>query len=101
MAEAMDCVGSSSARSANSSAGSTTAAMVPTTLEDLAEEEDVFLPESNDAGRNGAAEESSGDGSVTIQVLQEGPMTETSNQMENDFLHLTIRKQVSYRYSNQ
>ncbi|KAG9352157.1 hypothetical protein JZ751_020570 [Albula glossodonta] len=96
MAEAADCVGSSSASSVHSFSDSTAAAMAPTTLEDLVEEEDVFFSESNNAGRDGT-ERNSADGSVTIPVLKEGPMTETSSQMENEFLHLTIRKQVSYR----
>ncbi|KAJ8413131.1 hypothetical protein AAFF_G00107130 [Aldrovandia affinis] len=96
MAEAADCVGGSLTRSAHSSADSTTPAMVPTTLEDLVEEEDVFLPESNNVGGEGT-EDSSGNATVTLQVLKEAPITERSNQMENEFLHLAIRKQVSYR----
>ncbi|KAG7473647.1 hypothetical protein MATL_G00098070 [Megalops atlanticus] len=98
MAEAADCIGDSSALPVHSAVDSATVMMAPPTLEDLTEEEDVFLPESNPAGQCPKKEKSPRNGSTVVQVSNEGPgETAMENQMENQFLHLAIRKQVSYR----
>uniref|UniRef100_A0A4W5MKP8 Diacylglycerol kinase n=1 Tax=Hucho hucho TaxID=62062 RepID=A0A4W5MKP8_9TELE len=75
----------------HSSTDSPTAIRVPATVEELAEEEDVFLPEmvSPCPGFK------TGEGNVSTRL--EGAGALTAEQLENDFLHLTIRKQVSYR----
>lgn len=70
---------------------SSTAILVPPTLEELAEEEDVFLPEMVSpcpVFKTGEVK-----GKVSTRLEGAG----AAEQLENDFLHLTIRKQVSYR----
>lgn len=84
MAEAADYTEDSSAQSAHCSRDTSEEPVAPLGLEDVTEEEDVFLLESQPA-RVG-----SGTPSRSLDV-------EKDRQQESDFLHLTIRKQVSYR----
>ncbi|KAL4622905.1 diacylglycerol kinase zeta-like isoform X11 [Arapaima gigas] len=67
MADATDRIADSSA----------SGAVVPPTLEELSEEEDVFLPAGDAPGAPRRAK--------------------ASGHLEDEFLHLAIRKQVSYR----
>ncbi|XP_076143761.1 diacylglycerol kinase zeta isoform X4 [Alosa pseudoharengus] len=97
MAEAADMTGDSSTRVAHSSVDSSTTIMVPTTLEDVAEEEDVFLPDSGAESATFRTRECPGNDSKTPQTPREATALTLDSQMENEFLHLTIRKQVSYR----
>lgn len=97
MAEAADTTGDSSTRAAHSSADSSTTIMVPTTLEDVAEEEDVFLPDSGADKTTFRTRECPGNNPQTLQTQTETSALTLDSQMENEFLHLTIRKQVSYR----
>ncbi|XP_048118593.1 diacylglycerol kinase zeta isoform X4 [Alosa alosa] len=97
MAEAADMTGDSSTRAAHSSVDSSTTIMVPTTLEDVAEEEDVFLPDSGAESATFRTRECPGNDSKTPQTPREATALTLDSQIENEFLHLTIRKQVSYR----
>lgn len=97
MAEATDFTGDSSTRAANSSADSSNTIMVPTSLEDLAEEEDVFLPYGGEDRTTFRTRECPVNDSQTLQTRRETTALTLESQMENEFLHLTIRKQVSYR----
>ncbi|XP_041917099.1 diacylglycerol kinase zeta isoform X4 [Alosa sapidissima] len=97
MAEAADMTGDSSTRAAHSSVDSSTTIMVPTTLEDVAEEEDVFLPDSGAESATFRTRECPGNDSKTLQTPREATALTLDSQIENEFLHLTIRKQVSYR----
>ncbi|RXM34380.1 hypothetical protein EOD39_1091 [Acipenser ruthenus] len=92
MAEAASCLGDNAASGAQSSQDSMTMIIVePPNLEDLAEEEDVFLSEADQVGLTLGTEKSSG----TMEVDQRTE-EDREKQMENQFLHLAIRKQVSY-----
>lgn len=87
MADASDCRrGASSQAAAHSPADSLLLGTAPA-LEDVVEEEDVFLPQDS-AARSGTAADGGvqGDGQAC-----------PGKQLESEFLHLTIRKQVSYR----
>ncbi|XP_071237593.1 diacylglycerol kinase zeta-like isoform X10 [Salvelinus alpinus] len=77
----------------HSSTDSPTAILVPPTLEELAEEEDVFLPEMVSP----CPVVKTGEVREKVSTPLEGAEALTAEQLENDLLHLTIRKQVSYR----
>ena len=92
MAEAPDHTGDSATRNAYSSTDSNTMIQVPQTLEEAAEEEDVFLPEIVSPCPVLKPRDCSGNGSGGVVGL---PMSD--GDIEKEFLHLAIRKQVSYR----
>lgn len=87
MAEASDCsqAASSRAAAAHSPADSVLVVMAPA-LEDVVEEEDVFLLQ--DSTLKSRTEATGG---------QEDGLSSPVKQLESEFLPLTIRKQVSYR----
>ncbi|XP_066556716.1 diacylglycerol kinase zeta isoform X4 [Amia ocellicauda] len=73
--------------------------MAPPTLEDLTEEEDVFMADSDPARLSAAPARSPGNGTLKVQRMGSGGpgAEEPDSPLENQFLHLAIRKQVSYR----
>ena len=77
----------------HSSTDSPTATLVPPTIEERAEEEDVFLPEMVSPGPVFNTGEVKG----KVATRLEGAGALTAEQLDNDFLHFAIRKQVSYR----
>ncbi|XP_064780567.1 diacylglycerol kinase zeta-like isoform X4 [Oncorhynchus masou masou] len=77
----------------HSSTDSPTATLVPPTVEERAEEEDVFLPEMVSPGPVFKP----GEVKRKVSTRLEGAGALTAEQLDNDFLHLAIRKQVSYR----
>ncbi|RXM36176.1 hypothetical protein EOD39_12200 [Acipenser ruthenus] len=94
MAEAASCPGDNAASSAQSSQDSKKMVVVePPNLEDLAEEEDVFLPERGQVGLALGTEKCPGYGAMKVE---QGTEEDREKQMENQFLYLAIRKQVSY-----
>ncbi|XP_031686573.1 diacylglycerol kinase zeta-like isoform X18 [Oncorhynchus kisutch] len=92
MAEAPD-TGNRVTPIVHSSTDSPTATLVPPTIEERAEEEDVFLPEMVSPGPVFKPGEVKG----KVSTRLEGAGALTAEQLDNDFLHLAIRKQVSYR----
>ncbi|KAG1971704.1 diacylglycerol kinase zeta [Pimephales promelas] len=94
MAEASEATVDGSSRAAHSSANSLTTVVRPPTLEDVVEEEDVFLSET---GHSGTTLECSGNGTERLAVGREGGLSPQNQAESSEFLHLTIRKQVSYR----
>lgn len=99
MAEASDATVDGSSRAAHSSADSPTTVVIPPTLEDVVEEEDVFLSETGHSSTTLKQHECSGNGTGRLAVGRGGGGALSPEiQAENsEFLHLTIRKQVSYR----
>lgn len=82
MAEASDCSrGASSRAAAHSPADSVLVAMAPA-LEDVVEEEDVFLPQES---------------TLKSRTVAAGVQEDGLASPAREFLPLTIRKQVSYR----
>ncbi|XP_034152657.1 diacylglycerol kinase zeta isoform X12 [Esox lucius] len=77
----------------NNSTDLPVAILVSPTLEELAEEEDVFLSEMVSP----SPFLKTGDCPEKVSTRLEGAGGLTKEQLEKDFLHLTIRKQVSYR----
>ncbi|XP_051512164.1 diacylglycerol kinase zeta-like isoform X8 [Myxocyprinus asiaticus] len=96
MAEASDSSVDASSRAAHSSADSLTMLVMPPTLEDVVEEEDVFLCETGHTGATLKQQECPGNGTERLAVTREVLSTDIQAE-SSDFLHLTIRKQVSYR----
>lgn len=95
MAEASEATVDGSSRAAHSSADSLTTVVIPPALEDVVEEEDVFLSET---GHGGTTLQCSGNGTERLAVGREGGLSPQNQTESSEFLHLTIRKQVSYRY---
>ncbi|KAK7176285.1 hypothetical protein R3I93_000518 [Phoxinus phoxinus] len=94
MAEASEATVDGSSRAAHSSADSLTTVVIPPTLEDVVEEEDVFLSET---GHSGTTLECSGNGSQRrLAVRREGGLSPQNQAESSEFLHLNLRKQVSY-----
>lgn len=86
MAQASECSrGASSRAAAHSPADSVPVVMAPS-LEDVVEEEDVFLPQVSTL-KSG----------TETGAVKEAWLSSPVKQLENEFLPLTIRKQVSYR----
>lgn len=89
MAEASDCSrGASSRVAAHSPADSVLVVMAPA-LEDVVEEEDVFLPQDSTLKSGTKA-----------GGAQEDGLSCPVKQLESEFLPLPIRKQVSYRWAD-
>ncbi|MCI4393246.1 hypothetical protein PGIGA_G00155250 [Pangasianodon gigas] len=87
MAEASECSRAAASRAAAPSpADSLLLLVMAPALEDVVEEEDVFLPQHS-ALKSGTA----------AAGAQEDGLSSPVKQLESDFLPLTIRKQVSYR----
>lgn len=97
MAEASDATVDGSSRAAHSSADSPTTVVIPPTLEDVVEEEDVFLSETGHSGTTLKQHECSGNGTERLAVGRGGALSPEIQTENSEFLHLTIRKQVSYR----
>ncbi|KAK2819660.1 hypothetical protein Q7C36_021306 [Tachysurus vachellii] len=87
MAEAGDCRRAASSRAAapHSPADSLLVLVMAPALEDVVEEEDVFMPQNSTLKRGSEA-----------GAVQEDSVSPVK-QLESEFLPLTIRKQVSYR----
>lgn len=85
MAEASDYSRAASSWAAAAHSPTDSVVMAPA-LEDLVEEEDVFLPQ--DSTLKSRTEATGG---------QEDGLSSPVKQLESEFLPLTIRKQVSYR----
>lgn len=86
MAEASDCSRAASSRAAAHSPADSLVVVMAPALEDVVEEEDVFLSQ-NSTLRSG----------TEAGAMQEDAVSCPVKQLENEFLPLTIRKQVSYR----
>lgn len=97
MAEALDATVDGSPRAAHSSADSPTTVLIPPALEDVVEEEDVFLSESGHSGPTSTPHECPGNGTERLAEGREGEVRPENQAESSEFLHLTIRKQVSYR----
>ncbi|KAA0723469.1 hypothetical protein E1301_Tti003416 [Triplophysa tibetana] len=91
MAEASGANVDGSSRAAHSSADSLTMVVVPPTLEDVVEEDDVFVSETTLKLQQCPA-----NGTERLAPGREGPSPDIKADC-SEFLHLTIRKQVSYR----
>lgn len=98
MADAATCTRGSSARSGRGSHGTPTMATKPPTLRDPADDGEVIVHEGED-GQCHSLDESAGDRAAEDQSRSEEPIVtgEEDIQMESEFLHLNLRKQVSYR----
>lgn len=94
MAEAAGTTKATFTHATHSSSDSSNPIVVPTTLEDVAEEEDVFLPDKPIGKTQIKRENNYLSGH---KKLETAAALTLDSQMEDDFLHLTIRKQVSYR----
>lgn len=87
MAEASNCSrGASSGAAAHSPADSVVMMMMAPALEDVVEEEDVFMTQNSTLKSRTEA-----------GARQEDALSSPVKQLESEFLPLTIRKQVSYR----
>ncbi|KAL0188251.1 hypothetical protein M9458_015350, partial [Cirrhinus mrigala] len=78
------------------SADSPTTVVISPTLEDVVEEEDVFLSESGHSGATLKQHECPGNGTDRLAVGREAGLSPENQAESSEFLHLTIRKQVSY-----
>ncbi len=94
MAEASVASVDGSYRAAHSSAGSPVTVVIPPSLEDVVEEEDVFLSET---GATLKQHECPGNGTERLAAGIEAGLSPANQAESSEFLHLTIRKQVSYR----
>lgn len=86
MAEASECSRGAASRAAALSPADSVLVVTAPALEDVVEEEDVFVPHV-----------SSVKSGTEARAVQEDGLSSPVKQLESDFLPLTIRKQVSYR----
>lgn len=96
MAEASRATADGSSRAAHSSSDSLTMVVVPPTLEDVVEEEDVFLSETGHTGATLKQQRCPGNGTERLAPGRVGLSPDIQADC-SEFLHLTIKKQVSYR----
>ncbi|XP_023695572.1 diacylglycerol kinase zeta-like isoform X6 [Paramormyrops kingsleyae] len=98
MADAATCTGGSSARSGRGSHGTPTMATKPPTLRGPADNGEAIVHEGED-GQCHNLDESTRDRAAEAESRSEEPIVtgEEDIQMESEFLHRNLRKQVSYR----
>ncbi|XP_023695569.1 diacylglycerol kinase zeta-like isoform X3 [Paramormyrops kingsleyae] len=97
MADAATCTGGSSARSGRGSHGTPTMATKPPTLRGPADNGEAIVHEGED-GQCHNLDESTRDRAAEAESRSEEPIVtgEEDIQMESEFLHRNLRKQVSY-----
>lgn len=94
MAEASVASVDGSSRAAQSSVDSPVTVVIPPILEDVVEEEDVLLSESGATLKQHVCP---GNGTERLAAGREAGLSLENQPESSEFLHLTIRKQVSYR----